>query len=127
MNIEFSRRLALLFGLILPVVETVRRSRQLSDLRVWPFWLDDWIIGAFLLYGAWQTKKDVRRGQPYLTAAWGFACAMVYTSFFFQLANLGQPDPSGFSPAVVVTIKGIGFALFIAALVAAFRAKQQSS
>ena len=126
MNIEFSRRFALCLGVILPLIETVRRFHQLGDLSVWPMWLDDWLIGAFLLYGAWQTKKNVLHGQPFLTAALGFACAMAYTSFFFQLANLGQPDPSGVSPVVVVTIKGIGFALCIVALLAAFRVMRNS-
>jgi len=126
MNIEFSRRLAVLFGVLLPVVETLRRYHQLSDWRVLPAWLDDWFIGAFLLYAAWRTKQDTRSGRPFLTAAWGFACAMAYVSFFFQLTNLDQPDPSGVAPAFVVTIKGVGLALFIAALVAALRAEHRT-
>ena len=124
MTIEFSRRLALLFGCLLPVVETIRRFHQLKDLSVWPFWLDDWLIGGLLLLGAWRTGKDPVRGQPFLAAGWGFTCAMAYTSFFFQLSNLSQPDPSGVSPAIVVGIKGAGLALAIAALVATLKWKQ---
>ena len=63
------------------------------------------------------------RGQPFLAAGWGFTCGMVYSSFFYQLTHLGEPDPSGVSSVVVVFIKGIGFALSIAALVGALRWK----
>jgi hypothetical protein len=70
MTLTFSRRLAVVAGLVLPVVETFRRWNQLGDLRVWPFWLDDWAIGLFLLYSAWRVGKDSARGRPFLAAAW---------------------------------------------------------
>jgi len=123
MAIEFSRRLALLFGILLPVAETIRRFHQLGDLSAWPAWLDDWFIGGLLLLGAWRTRVDPVRGQPFLAAGWGFTCAMAYNSFFFQLANLSQPDPSGISSAIVVAIKGAGLLLSIVALVATLRWK----
>ena len=117
MTLAFPRRLAILGGVVLPIVETARRWHQLADPRIWPFWLDDWVIGALLLYGAWRTRRDAVDGQPVLAAAWGFACAMGYTSFFSQLARIDLPDPSGVSPVTVVAIKGVMVALAIAALV----------
>jgi hypothetical protein len=117
MTISFSRRLAIIFGVLAPLAETARRWRQLGDLSVWPFWLDDFIIGALLLYGAWRTGKDIRSGRPFLVAAWGFTCGMVYSSFFAQLATLNAPDPAPISSAWVAAIKGVGLALAILALV----------
>ena len=117
MAIKFSRYLAILLGIITPIAETLRRWHQLNDLRNWPFWLDDFLLGGFLLYGAWRTRKDIASGQRYLAAAWGFACGMIYPSFFTQLTLLGQPDPSSIPSVWVAVIKGIGFALAIAALV----------
>ena len=122
MTLTFSRRLAVVAGLVLPVVETFRRWNQLGDLRVWPFWVDDWAIGLFLLYGAWRVGKDSARGRPFLAAAWGFALGMVYASFFFQLTTDG-PDPSGLSSVVVVGIKGVMFALTVIALIGALRSR----
>ena len=93
MNLEFSRRLALL-GIIPPIADTIRRWHQLGDLKIWPFWLDDVLLGGFLLYGAWLTKKDVSTGRRFLSAAWGFACGMAYLSFFDQITSLDKPDPA---------------------------------
>jgi len=115
MTITFSRRLAVIFGILIPVGETVRRWRQLGDISVWPFWLDDYILGALLLYGAWRTRKDIHSGRPFLIAAWGFTCGMAYPSFFAQLLNL-DPDPGPIPSAWVAVIKGVGFALAILAL-----------
>jgi hypothetical protein len=115
---SFSRRLAIVAGILLPIAETVRRWDQLGDLRIWPFWLDDWAIGGLLLYGAWRTRQDVAAGRPVLAAAWGFACGMGYASFFSQLAMIDRPDPSGASPVAVVAVKGVMLAVAIAALVA---------
>jgi hypothetical protein len=125
MTIVFSRRLALAAGFALPVVETIRRWHQLGDLASWPFWLDDWCIGAFLLYGVWRTRpgQALVRGHPVLAAAWGFACGQGYTSFFGQLGALSQPDPSGVASRTVVAIKGVMFALGIVALVVTLRWK----
>lgn len=122
MKIQFSRRLAILYGVALPLLETIRRWNQLADLRVWPFWLDDWCIGAFLLYGAWRAQ-EMPSGQPWLSGAWGFTVAMGYMSFFSQLASQSQPDPSGAPLLVVLTIKGVGLALAVMALLQALRWK----
>jgi len=36
MTLTFSRRVALICGLLLPIVETIRRWPQLGDIRIWP-------------------------------------------------------------------------------------------
>ena len=124
---HFSRRLAIAAGLALPIVETVRRWPQLGDPASWPFWLDDWVIGGFLLYGVWRTRGVGPRGVGTLAAAWAFACGMAYTSFFSQLAAIDQADPSGISSAIVVVIKGVMLVIAIAALVATLRESGQPS
>jgi hypothetical protein len=112
-----SRLFALLAGIALPVVETARRWHQLGDVHIWPFWLDDFLIGGFLLYGWWRTRQDVADGRATLAAAWGFACGQCYASFFAQLATLDQPDPSGLVSSTVVAAKGIALLLAIVALI----------
>ncbi len=120
MTITFSRRLAYVLGILTPLAETIRRWHQLGQLHYLPFWLDDYILGAFLLYGAWRTGRDARSGQPFLAAAWGFTCGMAYASFFFQLDHL-HDDPAPISGSWVLAIKGVGFALAILALVGSLR------
>jgi len=125
MTISFSRRLAIIFGLIVPLGETARRFRQLDQLSVWPFWLDDIFIGALLLYGAHRTGRDIRSGRRFLAAAWGFTCGMAYMSFFGQLESLNDPDPAGIPSTWIVVIKGVGLALSILALVASLKRSKE--
>ena len=121
MTIQFSRRLAIVLGILTPVAETIRR---------WSTWkkdpaslFDDYILGAFLLYGAWQVGRNVHSGQRFLAAAWAFMCGMAYLSFFGQLDRLraGEVDPAPIASKWVLMIKGIGFALAVLALVVSLR------
>lgn len=121
MTPAFSRRLAIVYGVLLPIVETIRRWPQLGDITRWPSWLDDFILAAFLLYGAWRTSADTQNGQRYLVAAWGLTCGMGYGSFFGQLLHMDQPDPAPIPPVWVVVIKGVGMILAIAALIGSLR------
>ena len=121
MTITFSRRYAIIFGIVVPLAETIRRWHQLGQLSVWPFWLDDFILGALLLYGAWRTGKDIRNGRRFLAAAWGFTCGMGYSSFFAQLVTLNEPDPAPISSVWVAVIKGVGLASAILALVGSLK------
>jgi hypothetical protein len=108
---RFSRALALLLGVAIPLAELIRRRHQLADPAMFPSWFDDVLIGAFLLYGWWRTKSDPDGGRLPLAAAWAFMGGMAYGSFFGQLAEISRPDPSGASPIVIVAIKGAGVVL----------------
>lgn len=121
MTIQFSRRLAIVVGILAPLAETIRRwsTWQQSPANLF----DDYIMGAFLLYGAWRTGKDLRSGQRVLAAAWAFACGFGYYSFFGQLQSmrLGEHDPAPISSGWVLVIKGIAFTLAIAALIVSLK------
>ena len=119
---QFSRRLAWIFGCALPVLETLRRYHQLGDFTQWPAWLDDFILGAALLSGAILTAHGRRENARYLAAAWGITCGMAYGAFFSTVLHLDVPDPAPLAPVWVAAIKGVGFALAIAALIGALRA-----
>jgi hypothetical protein len=117
--VVFARRLALVAGIVLPIGELARRWHQLGDPRLLFAWLDDILIGAFLLYGAWRVGQDAVRGQATLAAAWGFTLAIAIGSFLSGM--FGDADPTGASRAVVVAIKAAMLALAIAALVSVLR------
>src|SRR5919197_5993068 len=104
--LQFSRSLAVVIGIVTPALETFRRWHELITLTVpWPGYLDDVLLGAFLIVGAWRAG-DGSSGRLVLSAAWGFLCGLAYGSFFEQLGALDRPDPSGIAPAFVVAIKG---------------------
>jgi len=121
MTIQFSRRLAIVAGILVPLAETIRRWSTWQQSPASLF--DDYIIGAFLLYAAWRTGKDLRSGQPVLAAAWAFACGLGYSSFFGQLNSmrLGERDPAPISSEWVLVIKGIAVTLAIIALVVSLK------
>lgn len=121
MDLRLSRNLAILLGIITPVLETIRRW---STWRENPLaFFDDYILGGLLLYGAWRVGRNAESGQKFLTAAWGFTCGMVYAGLTWQIeqVRLGNPDPAGVSAFWVVFVKGIGFALSILGLVTSLR------
>jgi hypothetical protein len=117
--VRFARGLAVVAGVVLPIGETIRRWHQLSDPRLLWAWLDDYAIGAFLLYGAWRAGRDPVTGQVSLAAAWGFTLAEALGSFFFGV--FGDPDPTGAPRGVVVAIKGTMLLFAVAALVSVLR------
>lgn len=117
MLITISRYLAVLLGILTPLGETIRRWHTWRENP--PAFFDDYIIGAFLLFGAWRAGKNVNSGRPILAAAWAFLCGMAYPSFFGQLEEyrLGVADPAPVSSGTVAVIKGAGLAIGVICLV----------
>ena len=126
LTIQFSRRLAVAFGILAPLGETFRRWSTWREYP--PNLFDDYIMGAFLLYGAWLTGRDVRGGQRFLAAAWAFTCGLGYYSFFGQLKSLSlnEVDPAPIPSEWVALIKGVGLALSLLALVISLRRSAES-
>ena len=87
--------------------------------------LDDYLLAALILYSAWLSGHDVRRGQNFLAAGWGMATGVAYGSFVRQLGELsaGHPDPAPVPSYWVATIKGALLVLSLIALVATLRAR----
>ena len=123
MPLSFSRRLAVLAGVLVPAGETARRWHM---WREWPpFLFDDYLMGALLLYAAWLVKREPRRGQRYLAAAWGFAVGLGYASFFAHLQSYlkdpSAPDPAPIPHLWVVVIIGAGWLLAVVSLLSTLR------
>ncbi|HZG53609.1 MAG TPA: hypothetical protein VEZ40_15885 [Pyrinomonadaceae bacterium] len=121
MTIQFSRRLAIAFGILAPLGETIRRWSTWREYP--PNFFDDYILGAFLLYGAWRAGRDVRDGQRFLAAAWAYTCGIGYYSFFGQLKSLSlhEIDPAPIPSVWMAVIKGVGLALSLVALAISLR------
>jgi hypothetical protein len=121
-QLAISRKLAYAFGVLTPLAEIVRRW------GTWwvnpPAFLDDFLIGAFLVAGAWATRKTASSGaRSLLAAAWGFACGMAYSSitYHWYAMRTGQSDPAPIPTAWVFAIKLCGGLVFLVALVLTLR------
>lgn len=121
MTHTFSRRLALIFGILLPVAETARRWHQIAAGTHLLFWLDDVLLGAMLLYAVWRSRKDAADGQRFLAAAWGCALGMGYFSFFGKLLDPARVEPGPLPGIWVQTIIGAGPLLSVLALIGSLR------
>jgi hypothetical protein len=126
MTISFSRYLAIVLGILTPLAETIRRWSTWQENP--PALVDDYILGALLLYGAWRVGKDARSGQRFLVAGWAFMCGMAYGSFFEQVRQyrLGIADPAPIASIWIAAIKGVGLALGVVALVVSLRRLPES-
>jgi hypothetical protein len=111
MNVIFSRRLAIAIGVALPLAETTRLWA--GGAIDWA--LDHYVMGAFLLYGAWRSRRRDILSSRYLVAAWAFTCGVGYINLFRQLERIRG------SEAWVAWIIGFGLLMCIIGLVASLR------
>ena len=110
MTAKISAWLAVAFGAFLSVAEI---ARNWGNWEYWPFWLIDYIAVALLLLGGIAVIRGDRAGR-WLAAAWGFATAMFYGSFFDHLHDVmnNTVDPADVArePRLTIII-GVLFAL----------------
>lgn len=118
-RLRFEVAAAWVMGMALPMLETIRRGANFDDI---PGYVDDYLIGAFLLYAARAATKRQPNGPILLVTAWAILCGGFYSSFFGQIRFAATPDVSGYSNVLVVAVKGCLYAVAIAALVKAIRA-----
>jgi hypothetical protein len=109
---------AYLVGGFLPLAEAIRRRTDFSDI---PAYVDDFLMGGLLLFAAWSVSRGRTSGTVLLLVAWAAFCGGMYYAFFGQLAAAGQNDVSGLPNNVVLTVKGVLFAIGIAALIRSMR------
>jgi hypothetical protein len=122
-SLDFSRKAALVMGIFLPLLETIRRWHQMSDWHYFLAWFDDYLLGGFLLFAAWMAHKNMASGQKFLAAGWGAATAGLFLSFIGQLDRLTQPDPAPVSSIWVAAIKGMLMAFCIVNLTVSLQAQ----
>jgi hypothetical protein len=121
---RFSRTLAVVLGLLAPLGETIRRWSTWREYP--PAIIDDYLMGALLLWGAWSARQGVPNSRARLATAWGFTCGLGYYSFFEQVRRnaVGDVDPAFVPSMWVAVIKGAGLALAVVALVATLRSRE---
>jgi hypothetical protein len=103
-------RMGYVLGIALPVLETLRRRANFNPLAMY---VDDYIAGVLLLIAALGVTLGRNWGLPALIGAWGIVVGGMYSSFFAQVHNPATHDISGLSNWIVVTVKGVVFAIAI--------------
>jgi hypothetical protein len=123
----YSRSLAFCFGIFLPLMETIRRWKQLTDLTYFLNWFDDYLLGGFLLFAAFKVLKHKEKGRVYLAAAWGVSVGALFLSTLAQLDYLkkGKADPAPVSSEMVLAIKIFFLLLSVAGMVLCFVRKRE--
>jgi hypothetical protein len=123
MNLIFSRRLAIAIGVVLPLAETFRALLSRGPISLQ---LDHYLMGAFLLYGAWRCRKYDIIGQRYIIAAWAFTSGigyMILQRYVEGTINLGPSLISHIWPAVFI---GFGWLFSILGLAASFTSQHNA-
>lgn len=117
---RFEVKAAYVMGVTLPLLETIRRGTNFDNI---PAYVDDYLIGAFLLLAARAVASGRPKGQAMLVAAWGVLCGGFYGSFFGQIYS-SAPDVSGLANGLVIVVKGALYLIAIAALICSVRGSQ---
>ncbi len=105
-------------GIGLPLLEALRRKTNFENFHSY---VDDFIVGALLLYAAYAVTRDRRSGPVLLAVAWAVLCGGLYGSFFWQLFSTETHDVGGYPNMTVVVIKGVLYAIALTGLVLASR------
>lgn len=121
LGLAANRRLAIVTGLLLPALELLRRSFQLS---LWWQWIDDVLIGAALLAAAWTARARPALARPALAGAWGIASGMGYYSFAGHVLEARARDVSGLPGWVLAAAVGSGWLLACYALASAVASRR---
>ena len=116
---KFEVGAAYAMGILLPLGEALRRKTDFSNFHSY---VDDFIIGAVLIYAARAVTTGKRSGYVLLCVGWAILNGGLYGSFFWQFASTAALDVGGLPNMTMVIIKGVLWAISFAALVLSVRA-----
>ena len=105
-------------GVALPLLEVCRRRADFSDI---PGYIDDFIVGALLLFAARAATRQRPYSRALLAGAWGVLCGGLWSSFFTQLQSTAPHDISGLSTTTVVLLKLVLYCVALICFVLSIR------
>jgi hypothetical protein len=125
MNIGFSRTLAIIFGVGLPMLGIVRHWTSANGDPSGFF--VDLLNGAFLLFGAWKVGEKERSGQRFLAAAWGLTIGLYYSSLAEQIDKLKIVElvEAPISPEWVLAATSLGLLIAVIGLISSLRSTRK--
>ena len=117
---RFEVTAAFVIGLLLPVLETVRRgiSHWAVDFTTM---FEDYLGGALLLIGAWAAYRAKSWGATFLLLAWASISGGMTISFVSQLEDTIRQTTTEPHNSVVVIVKFLLWLTCLASLILSFR------
>lgn len=112
---------AFALGVLLPVLETVRRGITHWAVNFTTMF-EDYLGGAVLLIGAWAAYRSKSWGDVFLTLAWGSISGLMTSSFVAQLEQTLRQTATEPHNGVVVFVKFLLWSVCMVSLVLSFRA-----
>jgi hypothetical protein len=103
MDARFSMRLAVGFGVVVPLLQLCRAGAEFPWRRpaLWPIALDAYVFGALLLVGAWRASRVPSDRVP-LAIGWAFAAGILYRSLFEHVAEFAdRTEPLSLLVAII--------------------------
>ncbi|NNC73866.1 MAG: hypothetical protein HKN78_13455 [Sphingomonadaceae bacterium] len=82
------------------------------------FWMDDMLMGAMLLAGAWLMGRPSRARHAFFAAAWGVNAGMLYGSFFGKVFAPETTNAGNFDLGLLTVLVGLAFATAVAGMIA---------
>lgn len=82
------------------------------------FILDDQIMGAMLLAGAFLVRGETMRRRAFFSAGWGVNAGMLYGSFFGKLVEPAGTNAGNWDLGILTFLVGLAFATSVLGLIA---------
>lgn len=112
-------------GVLLPVLETVRRGPGYWAVDSTTM-LEDYLAGAVLLFAGLAAKRGVTFANPLLLAAWAAVSGMMTISLISQVEDTVRAIDLEPSNNIVLGFKLVLWAACFVALIRSFRAVQNA-
>jgi hypothetical protein len=115
---------AFAIGVLLPVLETVRRG--IGEWAVdFTTMFEDHVAGVLLLVGGWAARRGPPWSATFLVVAWSYVTGMMSSSFWYQVEETARGTVQ--EPAEVLIVKALLWGTCVVALVSAFRRSRRGS
>jgi len=113
-------RAAAVLGVLLPMLETMRRGGLGHWLVDFTTMFDDYFAGALLLASGWLAQRGRAYAKYCLLAAFAYASGMMNSSFLGQIEVTlrGHPEPHN---TATLVFKGVMWGMAVVGLVLSFR------
>lgn len=111
---------AIVMGVLLPVLETARRSISHWAINFTTMF-EDYVAGALLLIGGWAAYRSKSWGPAFLVLAWAYFSGLMTSSFVGQLEETLRQAASEPNNLLVVVVKFLLWSVCVVSLVLSFR------
>ena len=117
---RFEVTAAFALGILLPILETVRRGITHWAVNFTTMF-EDYLGGALLLTGAWAAYRSKSWGALFLALAWGSISGLMTSSFVAQLEATLRQTATEPHNLVVLIVKFLLWSVCIISLILSFR------